>query len=128
MSNIHDGEVGPIEFLEQCKATDALLTTLHQYDALWDGELLPEIVDAEFHDCRTYPITVPTELVLLAVPAIQERVDRQTANITLLATICTLVERCTNELYSEGFDSVFHDCLTLREFQTLKITLGIILK
>jgi len=102
------------------EAIDALMATLGAYDILWDGELFAEIVDAEFHDCRTYPITVPSELAILAVPAIQERVDRQTANITLLATICTLVERCTNELYSEGLDAIVADCPTFRtEFQML---------
>ncbi len=118
--NHHDGKTGPTELFEQCEAVDAVMATIGGYDALWDGVLFPEIIDAEYHDCsETLPIVwqTPGELVIMTAPAYVQRIDRVQALTTLLATVDELAKRCPEGLHSESIDAVLTDCPTLDELQ-----------
>lgn len=117
--NHHEGEIGPTEYMDRHHATQALLATLGEYDALWNGVLFPEIVDAGYYDCPSFPPFIVDALTLMTSPVVQQIIDRTEALDTVLATVTTLAKRCPKELYSEGVDAVFGDCQTLEEIQTL---------
>ena len=108
---------------------DVLMATLGEYDALWDGELFPEIVDAECYDCPIRPIHTLGKLPLMSTPPIfRQTLDRWEALTTLLATVGELATRCPEELCSEGVDAVLTDCSTIDELQLLYPNIAVLLE
>ncbi len=99
------------------EATDALMATLGEYDALWDGELLPEIYDAELYDCplssqskRLPTAELPVELFMIFNHNLTQRFDRADALVTLMATLGEYDALWDGELFPEIVDAEFHDC------------------
>ena len=102
---------------------DVLMATLGEYDALWDGVLFPEIIDAEYSDnfdkSVGIQVNMPSKLFLRYDIEINEEIDRLEAMATLLATVSELSQQYPKELYSEGIDAILTDCSTLEEYQIL---------
>jgi hypothetical protein len=97
------------------EATDTIMATLGEYDALWDGELFPEIVDAELFDCFDKSVGVqvemPVELFLRYDVEINEEIDRLDAMAALMGAVAARVENSLDaSLFSEGVDDELYDC------------------
>jgi hypothetical protein len=93
------------------EATDVLMAVIGEYDAFWDGTLLPEILDAEEHDCDldNYTVNLPTPLFVMIDPQIREVYDHMDAINALMATVAALSETCPNGFISENLDGMFFD-------------------
>jgi len=96
------------------EATDALMATLGEYDALWDGTLPPEIIDAELYDCPRegpWDTLLPSPLCFHNDPVLIQLADRHEAMLTLIEVIKCYVETCVDTpLFSEETDGMLYDC------------------
>jgi len=98
-----------------CKeeATDALMATIGEYDALWDGVLNPEVFDAEFCDCGDWgpSICLPVEMHMKSDPKLEQQFDRIQALAALMGTVSAMVENSLDApLFEEGVDAELFDC------------------
>jgi len=104
-------------FLDLMEATDALMATLGEYDALWDGTSFPEIVDAEFYDC---PESVGEWSPIFLIPLclqqdhdLRQVFDRAEALLTLIEVIkyqASVSVHLGAPLHPEGVDAELYDC------------------
>lgn len=98
------------------EATDALMATLGEYDALWDGTLAPEIVDAEMYDCPDsgglFSPTLPSLLCFHNDPDLLQVFDRDEALLILIEVVkCYVGDNCVDTpLFSEEVDAELYDC------------------
>ncbi len=100
------------------EATDVLMATLGEYDALWDGTLSPEIIDAEFYDCPDevdHGPFFPAPLCHQDNPSLIQVYDRAEAICTLIEVVKCYVETCIETcidapLFSEEVDAEMYDC------------------
>lgn len=92
---------------------NVLTAVLSEYDALWDGTLFPEILDAEVYDCpgERFIVSLTEQLCFQIQPDFVAKLDRIEALIVSIAVVSVFAERCENELYSLGVDAVLCDCL-----------------
>jgi len=100
---------------EKIEATNALMATLGEYDVLWDGTLLPEIIDAEFYDCpgssSPWNSSLPINLCLGEDRELMNDLDRIEALEALLEVIKCYVGTCIDApLFSEEVDGELYDC------------------
>jgi len=99
--------------LAKAIATDTLMATLGEYDALWDGMLFPEIVDAEFHDAEPdQPLaSLPLELYIYYDRQLTQNLDRLEALAALMGTVTAMVDNSLDvPLFEEGVDAELYDC------------------
>ena len=96
------------------EATDALMATLGEYDVLWDGTLLPEIIDADFYDCPNdsdWGPDMPTGMYLSQDFDLMQIIDRYEALLTLIEVVKCCVGTCLEApLFSEEVDGMMYDC------------------
>ena len=94
--------------------SEALMATLGEYDALWDGTLPPEIVDAELYDCPReglWSTILPSPLCFHNDPCLIQMADRYEALLTLIGVIRCYVENSLDApLFSEEVDGELYDC------------------
>lgn len=100
---------------EVTEATDALMATLGEYDALWDGTLPPEIIDAEIYDCPDsggdLSPDMPINLYLSQDFDLIQIIDRYEALLTLIEVVKCYVGTCIDApLFSEETDGMLYDC------------------
>lgn len=90
---------------------NVLTAVLSEYDALWDGTLFPEILDAEVYDNigEQFIVGLTQQLCFQIQPDFVARLDRIEALIVSIAVVSALAERCKNELSSLGTDAIFFD-------------------
>ena len=92
---------------------DALMATLGEYDALWDGVLPPEIIDAEFYDCPDsgdYSPDLPMGMYLSQDFDLIQIIDRHEAMLTLIEVVKCYVGTCIDApLFPEEFDGMMYD-------------------
>jgi hypothetical protein len=95
----------------QSEATDVLMAVLGEHDALWDGELFPEILDAEEYDCTQdhYTVKLPDTLFAMIDPQIRDVYDRIDAIDCLMATVVALSEKYPCGLIPEDLDGMLFD-------------------
>lgn len=83
------------------EATDTVMATLGAYDALWDGVLTPEIVDAEYYDWDDDPrhpfiltriVKMPIPLKYHSYPPLMEGLARNEAMDVLKAVVKARVD------------------------------------
>lgn len=94
------------------EANDAMLVTLCAYDALWDGVLPPEVIDAEMYDtpALTTHVRLPVNLVLARIqPTIVQIGDRREAFNTLVAVV---VERGGRYIYRHQDGELRHSLMS----------------
>lgn len=93
------------------EATDVLMAVLGEHDTLWDGELFPEILDAEEFDCPqdSYSVKLPGPLFSMIDPQIREVHDHIDAIDCLMATVTALSEKYPCGLLSEDLDGMMFD-------------------
>lgn len=101
------------------EATDTVMATLGAYDALWDGVLTPEIVDAEYYDWDDDPkhpfiltriVKMPVPLKYHSYPPLVEGFARNEALDVLMATLGEYDTLWDGELIPEIVDAEFYDC------------------
>lgn len=101
------------------EATDTVMATLGAYDALWDGVLTPEIVDAEYYDWDDDPrhpfiltriVKMPIPLKYHSYPPFMEGLARNEALDVLMATLGEYDTLWDGELIPEIVDAEFYDC------------------
>jgi hypothetical protein len=97
------------------EATDAVMATLGEYDALWDGMLFPEIVDAEFYDCpnpwNDWSPILPGSLFSHLDPDLIQALDRFEALNVLIEVVKCYVENSLDvPLFCEEVDAELYDC------------------
>jgi hypothetical protein len=100
--------------MSQAEATDAIMATIGEYDALWDGELFPEIIDAEYYDCfdRDHGVTVdfPEEMIIYYDVQLRDFCDHHEALDTVITTITAMVENSLDApIFSEDIDGMLYD-------------------
>lgn len=103
-----------IEFIATIEAMDVLMATLREYDALWDGVLLPEIIDAEIYDTpvlTTY-VRMPGRFAITELKSIIDQSDdRAKAMKALMATVGELGARYMDEPFIDiNIDGSRWDC------------------
>lgn len=101
------------ESLAESIATETLRATLGEYDALWDGELFPEIVDAEFHDCdpEQPSAVLPLELFTCYDRKLAQDLERLEALVALMGAVSAMVENSLDvPLFDIGVDGEMFDC------------------
>jgi len=104
---------------ERTEAIDALLGTIGEFSKIWEGApLLPEIVDAELHDCycpsKGIKPKIPNPLLIEASYCLQATWDYMEAFDTILATLAKY--GCLwkgDDLDPEIVDAEFYDCPNL---------------
>ncbi len=96
------------------EATDAIMATLGEYDAFWDGTLSPEIIDAEFYDCPNevdHGPLFPAPLCHQDNPSLIQVYDRAEALLTLIEVVKCYVGTCIDApLFTEEVDGELYDC------------------
>ncbi len=102
---------------QQFDRMDALVTlmaTLGEYDALWDGTLTPEIVDAELYDCPQedpWNTILPPPLCFRDDPRLIQMADRYEAMLSLIEVVKCYVIMCLDTWrISEEVHGRMYDC------------------
>ena len=101
--------------MSKAEATDAVMATIGEYDTLWDGTLLPEIIDAEFYDCpdsgRDWNPNMPTDMYLSQDFDLMQIIDRYEALLALIEVVkCYVGTNVDASLFSEEVDAEMYDC------------------
>jgi hypothetical protein len=104
-----------IEVVKCYAGTDAIMATLGEYDAPWDGTLTPEIVDAELYDCPREGLwatsILPPPLCYHNDPCLIQMAARYEALLTLIEVVKVHVENSLDApLFYEEVDGELYDC------------------